>query len=327
MSAAVIATANANIALVKYWGKRGPASLNLPAVGSLSITLGDLQTTTSLAPVSGVALDEYLRGGEPRPQEALRVVGFLDKVRDMAGRQTYFRVESDNNFPTGAGLASSASGFAALAKAANAALELELDDRALSVLARQGSGSAARSLFGGFVRMHRGEREDGDDAFAEPLFDADHWPLRVIVAVTAEGEKHTGSTEGMRLTADSSSYFESWVRDQHTDLVEAEAAIAGRDFEKLADVTEYSCLKMHASAMAAKPGVIYWNAATLAGIETLRRLRGAGTPVTFTVDAGPQVKAICLPEAELQVAAALADVPGVQRIISTGLGGPARLLA
>ncbi len=278
-------------------------------------------TTTSLACCSC-----YHRDGEARPAEAARVVGFLDRVRALAGNSATFRVNTENSFPTSAGLASSASGFAALAKAADAALGLGLSDQQLSLLARQGSGSAARSLFGGYVRMHRGEREDGSDAFAEPLFDADHWPLRVVIAITAEGEKHTGSTDGMRLTAESSPYFAGWVNGQPRDLAEAEAAIAEHDFDKLADVTEYSCLKMHASALAARPGVIYWNAATLAGIETVRRLRAAGLAVTFTVDAGPQLKAVCLPEAEVAVVEALSDLPGVKRIISTGLGGPAEVL-
>ena len=326
MTKAVVATANANIALVKYWGKRGDGSLNLPAVGSLSITLDGLQTTTRLTADPGLALDEYCRDGNAQPHEAARVVGFLDRFRAMAEASSHFYVATENGFPTGAGLASSASGFAALAVAADQAFGLRSTSRQLSILARQGSGSAARSLFGGFVRMHRGEKDDGRDSFAEQLHGADHWPLRVVIGVTTEDRKHTGSTDGMKLTAETSPYFEGWVNGQPRDLEEAERAVATRDFDKLADVTEYSCLKMHASAMAARPGVIYWNSATLAGIESIRRLRAAGSAVTFTVDAGPQIKAVCLPETEAEVTAALSAIPGVVRVISTGLGGSARVL-
>lgn len=315
------ARANANIALVKYWGKReGNPGRNLPAVGSFSITLDGLSTTTTITPDASLSLDEYRRGGEPRPQEAARVIGFMDQVRALAGSTVKARVETDNTFPTGAGLASSASGFAALAKAASTAYGLELDDRELSMLARDGSGSAARSIFGGFVRWQRGEAADGNDSFAEPVFPATHWPLRVLVGVTDENAKATGSTDGMIRTQETSPYFDGWVAGQRADLAEAEAAVAEKDFERLAAVSEYSCLKMHASAQAARPGVIYWNAATVAAMHVVRTLRESGTPVFFTIDAGPQLKAVCEPEAESSVAKALAEVDGVQRVISAGLG-------
>lgn len=318
---AVTAKARANIALVKYWGKRaGEPGLNLPAVGSLSITLDGLATTTRLELDETLRLDEYRRDGEPRPQEAQRVVEFLDRIRQQAGSSTYARIETENDFPTGAGLASSASGFAALAKAAAMAYGLDIGDRELSMLARDGSGSAARSIFGGFVFMHGGEAGDGSDAWAQSLFSPGHWPLRVVVAVTDESAKSTGSTDGMQLTADTSPYFRAWVEGQDKDLRDAEKAIGARDFGKLADVSEYSCLKMHASALAARPGVLYWNAATVAGMHCIRELRAAGEAVFFTIDAGPQLKAVCLPDSEERVAAALASLPGVRRVLRTGLG-------
>ncbi|MDX1443859.1 MAG: diphosphomevalonate decarboxylase, partial [Gammaproteobacteria bacterium] len=215
----VTARANANIALVKYWGKRsGDPGRNLPAVGSFSITLDGLSTSTSVTLDPTRAADEFLRDGEPRPHEAARVVGFMDRVRQLAGSKTSARIDTANSFPTGAGLASSASGFAALAKAAATAYGLELDDRELSMLARDGSGSAARSIFGGYVRWHRGDAADGSDSFAEPVFGPGHWPLRVLVAVTDEAAKATGSTDGMRLTQETSPYFERWVADQPADL-------------------------------------------------------------------------------------------------------------
>lgn len=313
------AVARANIALIKYWGKRARA-LNLPAVGSLSITLDELSTRTSVRFDAALEEDRVLLNGGEDDRAAKRVSAFLDLLRQRASVREYAEVVSDNNFPTGAGLASSASGFAALAAASAAALKLDLSPAELSTLARQGSGSAARSILGGFVEWHRGERDDGADSFADVLAPPDHWPLKVAIAITATGPKATGSTDGMTQTEFTSPYFDAWVDGQEADLADARAAILSRDFEKLADVSEFSCLKMHASALAARPGVIYWNGATVAAMHVVRALRAAGMPVFFTIDAGPQLKAICDPSAEHALRDALASVPGVREVIVTGLG-------
>jgi len=318
-------TARANIALIKYWGKRGRtvdgnAGLNLPAVGSLSITLDALFTRTRIHFNAALERDVLRLNGREDTAATARLARYLDLFRRRAGRREFALVESDNNFPTGAGLASSASGYAALAAAAAAALNLELPAAELSTLARQGSGSAARSIFGGFVEWHRGGKDDGSDSYAEPLAPADHWPLRVVVAVTDEGPKATGSTDGMTRTEFTSPYFDAWVDGQENDLADARAAVLSRDFEKLADVSEYSCLKMHASALAARPGVIYWNGATIEALNAVRNLRAKGVAVFFTIDAGPQLKAVCLAESEPAVRETLLGINGVKRIISSGLG-------
>lgn len=313
------AIACANIALIKYWGKR-QRELNLPAVGSLSITLDALSTRTRVRFDPALAADSLRLNGRENVEATARTSRFLDLLRAKAGHEERAEISSENNFPTSAGLASSASGFAALAAAAAAALDLQLAPAELSALARQGSGSAARSIFGGFVEWHRGERDDGADSHAEPLAAAEHWPLKVLIAVTDEGPKQTGSTDGMTQTEFTSPYFDAWVDGQEADLGDARAAILARDFEKLADVSEFSCLKMHASAMAARPGVIYWNGATIAAMHAVRALRSRGLPVFFTVDAGPQVKAVCLPEAEAAVRETLTEIPGVTRVLGSGLG-------
>lgn len=316
------AQAHPNIALVKYWGKRARA-LNLPVVGSLSITLDSIWTRTRVQFDEALQQDELSLNGVSDAAATRRVTANLDLLRARAGRRCAARVTSFNNFPTGAGLASSASGFAALVAAASAALGLRLETGELSVLARQGSGSAARSLYGGFVEWALGERDDGSDSAARPLLSAAEWPLRVVVAVTSEKKKSVGSTEGMTRTAETSPYQSAWVGGQEHDLAEARAAVAARDFERLAAAAEFSCLKMHALAMAAQPGLLYWNGATVEGMHRVRALRAAGVPVFFTVDAGPQLKAICLPEAAATVADALVELPGVLRIIECGLGGGA----
>jgi diphosphomevalonate decarboxylase len=326
MRAAARARAGANFALIKYWGKAdGNPSLNVPAVGSISITLDRLYTETTVELRSGAASDELILNGERRDEDLPKLSAFLDLLRRRAGFTPRVRVTSNNNFPTAAGLASSASGFAALTRAAEAALGLELSPRERSVVARQGSGSAARSIFGGFVEMHAGTAADGSDSFAEPLLDAADWPLEVVIAVTAKGEKEVGSRSGMTRSAKSSPYYAAWVAEQPPDLAAAKAAIRARDFAVLADLAEHNCLKMHAAALAAKPPLVYWNGATVECLHAVRRLRASGVPVFFTIDAGPQLKAVCAPGARPVVEAALRGVPGVLDLMTSALGPGAEL--
>jgi len=311
--------ARSNIALVKYWGKADP-TLNTPAVGSISITLDALWTDTSIRFDRALKADRLVLDGVERADQLARVTRCLDLVRARAGTDLRALVISDNNFPTAAGLASSASGFAALVGAAAAALEQSWPARDLSILARRGSGSAARSIFGGFVEMHAGHAPDGSDSFAEPLAAATDWPLHVLVAITALAEKAVGSGPGMTRSAESSPYYSQWVATHPADMAIARSAIHDRDFARLADVAEASCLKMHAAAMSTVPPLLYWNGPTVDCLNRVRALRADGVPAFFTIDAGPQVKVVCLPEAAEQVRMALLEVPGVQKIISTGLG-------
>jgi diphosphomevalonate decarboxylase len=317
--------AGSNIALVKYWGKRDVA-LNLPATGSISVTLGELSTETEVELVPGLARDEVEIDGRDVPEQTSRVVRFLDRIRARAGIRDHARVTSHNNFPTGAGLASSASGFAALALAASRAAGLLLEEAELSVLARLGSGSAPRSLHGGFVEMMPGVREDGTDAVARPLFPESHWPLVVTVVVTAAGPKSIGSTAAMELCRSSSPYYDCWVRGADGDLAKAREAIAARDFSHLAAVAEHSCLKMHAAAMTSRPATLYWNGATVELLHWVQRERQRGEPVFFTVDAGPQVKIFSPVEQGAAVASALKGFPGVERVLTTGLGPGAHVI-
>lgn len=324
-----VAVARTNIALVKYWGKRDD-TLNLPATGSLSLTLEGLETRTEVvfssreAPEGPGAQDRLvLAGVEETGAARTRVSRFLDLVRARSGVTAHALVRSHNNFPTAAGLASSASAFAALALAATRAAGLALPPAELSALARRGSGSAARSIFGGLVEMHRGERPDGSDAVAEPLAE---WDLRLVVAVCGEGRKSTLSTDGMRRTAETSPYFRAWVETHEADLVAARAAIRARDLQALGEVMEYSCLKMHASALAARPGVIYWSGVTVEAFHVVRALRAGGIGVWFTNDAGPHAKALCAPADAPRVAEALRTLPGVTRVITCAPGAGAQVL-
>lgn len=320
------ALAHPNIALVKYWGKRDDA-LNLPASGSLSITLDGLRTRTSVRFDPALRDDDIVLNGRRDEAESRKLSAFLDLLRAHAGVATRAHVVSDNDFPTGAGLASSASGFAALAVATDRALGLDLGARELSVLARRGSGSAARSIFGGFVEMAAGTRTDGADAFATPLLQAEAWPLAVVIAITTRAAKPTSSRVGMDLSRRTSPFYRDWISSGPGDLDAARGAVRARDFDKLGEVGEASCLAMHAVMLSTRPGLIYWNGAT---VECMRRVRGLrerdGVAVFFTIDAGPQVKAVCLPDAAARVADALRDVRGVQDVLVSGLGQGARIV-
>jgi diphosphomevalonate decarboxylase len=317
------ARANANIALIKYWGK-SDTRLNTPAVGSVSITLEALWTETEVTFDSSLAADSLLLNGIADAAGLERVSRCLDVLRLEAGASARASVVSRNSFPTGAGLASSASGFAALVCAAADALGLDPPPEDLSRFARRGSGSAARSLFGGFVAMHAGRAPDGRDSFAEPLLSAEDWPLTVVIALTARKPKEVGSSSGMQRSAASSPYYSSWIDRSEADVAGAKEAISSRDFARLGTLAEHSCLKMHALAMTSRPPLVYWNAATLVCIEAIRDLQRHGVPVFFTIDAGPQLKAVCLPEATSRVTEVLSDLPGVLEIIVSGLGPGAR---
>jgi diphosphomevalonate decarboxylase len=322
-----LAQAQPNIALVKYWGKRD-AALNLPESGSLSITLDSLRTRTHVRFDAVLRRDEMSLDGAPHAPAPQRVSTCLDLLRRRAGVSLHARVDSENDFPTSAGLASSSSGFAALVVAAAAALGLALEPRELSLIARRGSGSAARSIFGGFVEMAAGVRDDGEDACAAPLLRAADWPLAVVIAITSRLPKATGSSAGMELTRATSPFYPAWLAATTADLAEARDAVARRDFAVLAAVSERNCLRMHAAMLASRPPLLYMNGATVECVHRIRALRdeeGLGT--FFTVDAGPQVKAVCLPSDAPRVAAELRTVPGALAVLVGGLGEGAHTLA
>lgn len=313
-----VATAAPNIALVKYWGKRDLAR-NLPAVGSISVTLSDLETRMRVEFDDTLDADRLTVNGQVETRMLPRISRCLDAVAGTARSRA--RVDSIANFPVAAGLASSASAFAAAVVAAAKAAGRECDRHTLANLAGGASGSAARSLYGGFVEL---ENRD-DDVSVRTLREADDWPLRVVVAITSSGPKPVSSGEAMERSRLTSPFYGRWVNEQPTDLAAARAAIVARDFGQLAAVSEHNCLKMHSVMWASRPPIVYWNAATLDCLQRIRELQATGTDVFFTIDAGPQVKAICTPDSEARVAAALAGLDGVKRVMVSGLGPGAAL--
>ena len=325
------AYAHTNIALVKYWGKRddGGRGLNLPAVGSLSLTLDRFGTETTVE-LSATDHDDHLTlDGVPRTGPELeRMSAFLDVVRDLsptnAKRELYATVTSRNDVPTAAGLASSASAVCALALAATRAFGLVLDECNLSILARQGSGSAARSVYGGFVVMHRGQAEHGEDCFAEPVRST--LDVRLVVVRCGSGPKEVGSTSGMGHAQRTSPYFPAWVATHEQDLADARAALATADLQRLGEVMEHSTFKMHATTFSSRPPFFYVTSTTMAALAAVRELRARGIGAWATMDAGPHVKVLCAPGDAARVAEAMAAVPGVHGVDVAAPGPGARVL-
>ncbi|MFG2503204.1 diphosphomevalonate decarboxylase [Streptomyces sp. NPDC048441] len=289
------AVAHPNIALIKYWGKRDE-QLVLPAADSLSMTLDVFSTTTTvrLDPAASgdhVTLNGAAATGEPHR----RVAAFLDLVRDRAGRSEAAVVDTRNTVPTGAGLASSASGFAALALAASAAYGLTLRDTELSRLARRGSGSASRSVFGGFALWRAGEGAgaEGDmSSYAEPV-PVGNLDVSLVIAVVDAGPKAISSRAAMRRTVDTSPLYRPWVESSRADLDDMRGALERGDLEAVGEIAERNALGMHATMLAARPAVRYLSPATLTVLDSVSQLRRDGIAAYATMDAGPNVKVLC----------------------------------
>ncbi len=313
------ATAHSNIALAKYWGK-ADVGRNMPAVPSLSMTLSGLFTETVVTFDSTLTQDElFLNGERATAKELLRVTRGLNLVRQEAKSSTFARVQSRNNFPTASGLASSASGFAALILAARAACSLPDDREMSSSLARQCSASAARSVYGGFVALPLGA-DSAHRVTAPTSFD-----VELLVAVTAEEAKTIGSTEGMTHTRDTSPYHAAWVESAPRLCAKATEALVDGDFTALGALVEQSALLMHASMFGADPAIIYWSDATIRVLHAVRRLRAEGLAGYFTMDAGPHVKVLVRQAQAEALATRIAQVEGVKRVIRCGVGPDARI--
>ena len=303
------AVACANIALAKYWGKCDEA-LNLPAVPSVSVTLDALVTETEVVVDPALAADLFTLGGVAQDGGAVRKVSeFLDLLHGGAPRECA-RVTSHNRFPSSSGLASSASGFAALAAASARAYGLDRPTAELSALARRGSASAARSLYGGFVELPAGTPGDGSLA-ARPLHDADWWDVRVVIAMVTKAPKDIASRDGMRRTTRTSPYWDAWLACAPGYARTVREGVARRDLEAVGAAMEASTCAMHASAWAAVPAVRYIRGVTLDALDRVEALRREGTGAWATMDAGPHVKVLCAAADAARVAEAMRSAPGV----------------
>lgn len=312
-----------NIAFIKYWGNRDN-ELRLPVNGSISMNLDGLVTRTTVSFQPSLPFDELIINGHEIVGKGLdRVSYILDLVREKAGIKMNAEVMSENNFPAGAGIASSAAAFAALALAGSKAAGLDLSEPELSVLARRGSGSASRSIPAGFVEWKMGEAES--DSYAFSIAPTEHWNLVDCVAIVSSTHKKTGSTEGHAI-AGTSPLQEARVEDAPRRLEICRNAILKRDFEAFADIIEHDSDMMHAVMMTSKPPLMYWQSATVEIFHLVREWRASGLPVGYTVDAGPNVHVLCLGEYKAEVEKRLREIPGVKDVLVAGVGGAAKLV-
>jgi diphosphomevalonate decarboxylase len=319
------AVAHPNIALVKYWGKRDEA-LILPHQSSLSVTLAPLSVTTTVE--WGQGDDRVVLNGAPaQGSEATRVIQALDLVRALKPGLRRAHVTSAGDFPKAAGLASSAAGFAALAVAARAAAGFQRDFKAESVLARQGSGSACRSIQGGVCVWHRGRASDGADSYATQELPQSHWPeLRLLVAMVSREEKEVKSRDGMRSAVETSPYYEAWTKDAEAEVPRALEALRRKDLQAIGELAERNAWRMHATSLAADPPLCYLKPETLQVIGELGRLRRGGVPAYFTLDAGPNPVVLTDADHEAAVVAALEKL-GASSVVRCHPGGDARVIS
>ncbi|GEQ49455.1 diphosphomevalonate decarboxylase [Tetragenococcus koreensis] len=286
------ARAFTNIALIKYWGKKDQ-QLILPMNNSLSLTLDAFYTETSVSFSKDYSHDTFYLDDQLQNEKATQKIShFLDLARKQAGVFEHAIVRSQNFVPTAAGLASSASGLAALAGACNVALGLNLTTKNLSRLARRGSGSACRSVYGGFVEWEKGNSDQ--TSYASPVA-SHHWEddLAMIFILINDKTKDVSSRNGMQRTVDTSLYYNDWLKAANIDIEKARTAIANQDFQALGEVTEANCLKMHATTLAANPPFTYWTPDSLKAMNKVQAMRQAGQNCYFTMDAGPNVKILC----------------------------------
>ncbi len=317
------AKANSNIALVKYWGKRD-YSLKTPLNSSISMTMEGLTTHTTIEFSEGGGGSVALNGKEQSGKSLEKIAAHIDLLQSKAGTDLDYRMESENSFPTAAGLASSASGFAALTVAAAEALGLELDGKELSILSRQGSGSSCRSIFGGFVEWLAADKSE--ESYARQIADQDHLDVRNLIAIVDAEEKKTSSRAGMAATVETCPLHPCRMEAVEGTFREVRKAVLEGDFTRMGEAAEFDMLLMHATMMTTKPPLIYWAPATLSVLRAVMDWREEGLEAYSTIDAGPNVHVLTLPENEKETRERLEGIDGVKRVIATKSGDGARVV-
>jgi len=316
------AIAHPNIAFIKYWGNRDQ-SLRLPENGSISMNLEELTTRTQVTFDPGLPSDILdLNGHRQSGPVFNRVASHLNLLRGLRGIATRAYIKSENNFPEGTGIASSASAFAALTVAAVRALGIALPERDLSRLARRGSGSACRSIPEGFVEWYPGSSDV--DSFAVSIAKSGYWGIVDCIAILNRKQKATGSTEGHAL-AKTSPLQSARVLDAPRRLERCREAIQTRDFNLFAETIEQDCLLMHSVMMTSLPSLVYWEPATLEIMHAVKSWRKSGIPAAFTIDAGPNVHVICEEQSLELVKSKLEKIVGIEEILIAHPGKSAQL--
>ncbi len=305
------AIAHPNVAFIKYWGRKNE-TLRLPTNGSFSINLSGLSTTTTVEFSEKYTQDSIIIDRENQFEEAERVVKHLDRIRQMSKLNLKAKVMSQNNFPSGTGLSSSASGFAALTVAAVSAAGIKLSEKDLSILARQGSGSACRSIPGGFVEWK--DADSSEESYAYSVFPSDHWDIADVVAVVSTEKKDVPTSVGQKL-AQTSPFFEARAARMADKLKQIKQIIEKKNFTEFGDLIEAEALEMHAIMITSNPSLIYWSVGTLKIMKLIKKWRAEGLPVYFTINTGQDIHLICEKKNSASVEAKLKEVIEVKKIL------------
>ncbi|APX72806.1 diphosphomevalonate decarboxylase [Companilactobacillus allii] len=295
-----------NIALIKYWGKKD-TKLKIPYTNSLSLTLDKFYTDTKTEIIDKDSDEIHLNGKLLNDNESKRITNYLDFIRKNYGFSEHLSVKSINHVPTSAGFASSASGFAALAASINQTMNLNLDNKHLSILARNGSGSASRSIYGGFVEWIAGD--NNKNSYAIPIEEHPNIDLSLLSVVISQDMKKVSSTSGMEISVKTSPFYSNWVTLVSSEINEIKQAIAKKDVEKIGELSEHNAMSMHALTLSANPSFTYFAPETLVVVQLIKELRSKGIFAYATIDAGPNVKVICTKE----------SAPIVQKYIKNNL--------
>ncbi|MBI5620199.1 diphosphomevalonate decarboxylase [Candidatus Gottesmanbacteria bacterium] len=310
------AIAPSNIAFIKYWGKADPAT-RVPQNNSISMNLSDLYTTTTVQFDASNKKDSimFIDEGVVKKDELVKITGALDRIRFYSGSRLFARVVTKNNFPKATGIASSASGFAALTVAAFSALGKDTSDKdEVSRLARQFSGTACRSVPDGFVEWEKGH--DSESSYATQIFPSYWWDIRDVVAIVTEEMKAVGSTEGHAI-ANTSGLYETRLASIDAKIYAIKDAMRRRDFSAFGRILEEDSFNMHGVALTSNPPLVYWEPQTIAIIKTVFQLRASGNAEAYvTIDAGPTVHVICQANDEKKIVEKLNGVQGILRVVS-----------
>ncbi|MCX6730750.1 MAG: diphosphomevalonate decarboxylase [Candidatus Roizmanbacteria bacterium] len=305
------AKAHSNIAFIKYWGRKEEI-LRLPSNGSISMNLSNLFTTTTVEFNPSLHNDDILVNGERNNEINSRITKHLDRIRVLLQKKTYAQVVSQNSFAASAGMASSASGFAALTVAGVAAAGLQLSEKELSILARQGSGSACRSIPDGFVEWVDGNTSD--DSYAHKLFDQSHWDICDIVTVISKEKKDVSTSMGQQ-TASSSIFFQTRLNNIVQKIHTCKELMKTRNFDEFGKLIEMEALELHTIMFTSWPSLIYLEPASLGVMKAVKRLREEGISAYFTIDAGPNIHIICLQKDIDHIEKRIKTIPGVLETI------------
>ena len=323
------AIAHSNIALIKYWGrsKDHDPNLNIPLNDTVSMTkygISDgihLKTHTTIEFSPDYEKDIVtVEGKEITGRHLERIIRVIEHLKSLAKIDYKFKIMSYNDFPTQAGLASSASAFAALAVAAADALGLKFSRENLTKIARLGSGSAARSIHGGFVYSHKGNSHD--TSFAEQICATDCFDMSSVIAIVDTGKKEITSDEGHSL-AHTSHFNDIRIQKSQQQAKEIKNLILENDFNGVGQMAETNCLYMHSVMMTSQPSLFYWQPTTLNIIKSIQRMRNDGLPCYFTIDAGPNVHCLCQSKNMKALQKVIEKVAGVKRTIRVRPAGDA----